>query len=403
MKPLSWLRSVILRLKDKLKELFIDTSFESLLLSSKLISNSFQEISRGNVSRKNRIIHLIINVYLILETIKLSYWIILPVEDEWSLLTGSFFACLGKTGKVIYIAIIAAVISTIICRFTFYFREKSGDLDFLLDPIDFKGLDPQSCHVKKLKNELDKIKVVNFKRLFLVFLGYSFVTFTTILSLQKYGTQFIVNFLIGWISHACHSWFHMNSSVVIGCLWKIALTHLQTRLFIIRDKIIENQTSISIILQELDSFHIQVIRFDKCLRWFLFASFLSFTPLFCNLLNTAFYGEFNEGGVWLKLIIFLMLPVFMVENVLPMFEMSKVWFLSRDLYRLLQKVVIDSGNAMSIQDRMKVLKWMKAVTDDDHPLAPMTITAEPLTPNGFFHYVMGIIMNFLMLTDMLYK
>jgi len=317
-------------------------------------------------------------------------------------LTGSYLACLGKTGKVIYIAIISALISTVINRFVFFFKEKSGQLDFLLDPLHFldssQGIE-ENVHLKQFKTASKKIKTVNFERMFLFFMGNTNILFTTILNIKLFGSY---TFIIGFVSHAVHSWFHLQCNVVIGCLWKISLAFIQMRLLIIRDKIMDNNQSISFILKELSSFQDQVKRFDSCLKWFLFSSFASFTPLFCTMLHTSFYGEFSEGGLMLKLVIFLMLPVFLMENVIPMFFVAKIWSVSTDTYKLMQKRVYDSRDRISTHDRIKALEWMKALTSKAGPLAPLTITGEPFTPIGFFHYVMGIVCNFLMLTDMLH-
>jgi len=193
----------------------------------------------------------------------------------------------------------------------------------------------------------------------------------------------------------------MNGNVITGHVWMVSLSFLEMRLLMIRDKINENNPDFTLILQELDSYQRQLLRFDRFLRGFLLASFVSCTPLFCSTIYAIFYGNFSEGEKVFPILMMIMIPIFMVENLTPMSKVGNIWHLSVTLYPLLMKAVVNARDHITLQEKMKVLKWMKALTDDDHPLSPIMITREPLTPNCFFHYVIGIGMNFLMTIDVL--
>ena len=463
-------------------KIFGQQTVESLLTYTYLISNPWQEVANGNLNQRNRIIHMIVCGYLLQEVLRIIYWSAMPAEDPISLFTGSYFANLGTTGKVIYITIIAATFKEFIIHVVMLYQEKKGQLDFLFVPQIFQEkmmakkvlrkmsakvrtfsarstksnhshhsrefldeeevqrqeqevmelygtLDQDNPHVKQfLKHSRNLRMTVNFERRNLALTTNGFVAFTAILCIKKYGTGYAVNFFLGWLTHVINKIYVVNGSVAAACYWRTALSFLHMRLLIIKDRIqdvlddkvqlsvpmndsenpvpgpssgINPSTSkISHIIQELNAFQIQVHKFDKCMRGFLLSSFVSFTPIFCTLVHCIFFADFGEGSQLLPTLLAIMMPVYMMQQVIPMYDVAKVWATSHTLYSPLQQICMKT-KGLTTKDRLKLLKWMKGVTDDDHPLAPLTITAEPLTPHHFFLYVMELIMNFLQIIEVM--
>ena len=403
MKLFSWFLIHFFNFRNKIKQtVSFQTPIETLLQDIYLISNPLEDIVNSKSCRRNQVKHLIVNLYLILEVLMMIYWIIRPVDDPISLMTGSYFAALGVTGKMVYLAIICQTVSTVINRFFFYLAETTNSLDFLLDPLDYISRDDNSNpHLKKLKDMANRTKEINIERFNQNLAANMFVTITCILCVKKYGTEYIGSYILGWLLHAVQAWFFMNGNILTGHVWKVSLAFLEMRLLMIRDKINENNPDFTLILQELDSYQRQLLRFDRFLRGFLLASFTTCTPLFCTMFYNMFYGKFTEGGSLLPVLIGSLIPILLIENLTPMSRVANIWYLSMTLHPLLIKSVVKARDSITLEEKMKVLKWMKALTDDDHPLSPITITGEPLTPNCFFHYVMGIILNFLMTIDFL--
>jgi len=268
----------------------------------------------------------------------------------------------------------------------------------------FGSLDPFNVHIKRFLLKESKLKKnVTFQRKNLLLTTNLFVGFTCLLCIRFYGIKYLPSFLFGFTCHSLNKYFAVNGGVLTSCYWRTSLAFLDMRLRIIRDRI-QRESDIQQILLELNHFQRQVIKFDKCLQGFLFSAFVSFTPIFITLVHSALFGNFNAGGgLLLPLLLFIMTPVYMLESVIPMFEVAKLWATSRSLTNLLHQKFSQNKKTLSIHQQMKLIKWIKVVSDDDHPLSPVSFTSQVLTPNWFFHYLLDLIVNLLMVIDFFRK
>lgn len=386
---------------------------EVVLQKLRVTSGEFQEIRQGHLDQRKRTINVLTMIFLVIEMFRWMTFTYLDPNNHWSIVVGAPLIYEGRSGKVMYIIVIMLILCALICRMAIFAKEKTGELDFMFDPIDY--IEEQERRKNrmsdKMKDDLLDIFVKNTQKFFKTakkqsmsrfLLSNSYCCYYVVVSISKYGISVGkgIPFAYTCISYMICSWYYISGFAFTSCLWKMATSYLVMRIRAIimnmENLIIEVQEhrksakkstrnitrKLNVLLDELGNIVTQVNKFDSCLKWFLFATLVAMTPTSCFLISSYLYIDYTDREA-MKWIVFLLFFLIVFQGVDPMFRTSRIYSSSRKLVPVLNKLYATSTGIMSVRDKQKLLVALEIIGCNMTPVSLNDCFGIPFTPMAF--------------------
>jgi len=380
---------------------------ESLLKN--LGVSSFQSFSDStNLSLKKRVLNSLMTFYLILEMTKMSCWVVLPQEHHLTLMTGSYFYILGRSGKLIYLAILSCTFNAVLSRLGFFLKEKSRELDYLLDPINFlrQNNTNQCVHeIKFRKTFHDLFKLCRSEIYNSSVMTNLFVLVCVIRGAIKTGEPYY--FILGMISHVFHSVLFGSGCALASFQWKTCLAFIDMKMDQLlerMDLVLTSDTKsnkdhfINRILEDLKNLRIKVLKYNQVLMIFLFASIASTTPITTTLVYTSIFDDDSHQGILLQVIHFPILFIFTFQGWSPCYLTTKIWTKSMMMHKRLNSIFVRFSPSLELQTRLSLREEIKSL-GSPRPLAISDMKGIPYTPSRFFLYLESCLLTFILLIE----
>ena len=402
---------------------------ESLLQSLYLISSDFKDVKAGRAKLKNRVINIVILIYIALEMTKVSAWLFLPTDDPFSILTGSYMMVLRKAGKMLYIAIITCSFYAFVSRLAMFIQEGKKEMDFMLIPLQFlqfqmasKARDKFLSLLKKTpsnhkheQNFLSQFSVMydqcQMEMKGAIVMTNFFVLFTCIHGSMKTGEVF--SFVFGFISHLFHSTTFTCGNAITSFHWKTCLCFLEMKMAKIIDcfnEILDQgnsmepkvfETVILVMLKEIESYREMVLKFDKTLKMFLFAAIASTTPVTTTMIHSFIFRS-GEENLLMNLVHIPLFFIFSFQGWSPCFLTTKIFVYSRVLYVKLNSIQVRYSSKFTRETHLQIRKQIKGIGNEAKPLISLySVLDEAYTPYKFFLYLESCILTFLLMIDIM--
>ena len=345
-------------------------------------------------SLKVQCLSLFVSAYLVIECFKLTLWTFANDPDGFVIkYTAPYCLVLGMSGKLIYIAIISNILNAVVCRLIFLVKERSKQLDFVLEPLKLlrrlrEGVSTVEAteHEKNFKNGCDAMFAkANSDRKLNYVIGNVIVGYGTVRCILESELSQAPLFLIAYASHGFESWFHLNGNVVTGCLWNASLFFIRMRLLTLKDKVdgivsslgsnrnslptVSGQvhnTEVTSMIEAINQIQVHVTKFDVCMKGILSASTISFLPVFisiCYMVHSVVFGGVDGGDYVFSTLMCIMMPVFIMERLVPMYHVAQLWSLSRSMYPTLNSIQVHC-KTLSTHERLKLLTVIKSIGSD---------------------------------------
>ena len=402
---------------------------ESLLQSFYLISSDFKDVKEGRTKFKNRVINIVILIYIAFEMTKTAAWLFLPTDHPFSVLTGSYMMVLKRAGKLLYIAIINLSFYTFVSRLAIFIQEGKKEMDFMLLPLEFiqlqmasKARDKFLSLLKKTPSDhkhehkyLSQFSVMydecQLEMKAAIPMANFFVVLTCIQGSIKTGQVF--SFVFGFISHLFLSTAFICGNAITSFHWKTCSCFLEMKIAKVIDRFNDVlnpansmepkdfEAVVLSVLKEMESYQEMLLKFDKTLKMFLFAAIASTTPITTTLIHSLIFGSSEENLLMNLMHIYLFL-IFSVQGWSPCFLTAKIFSFSRVLYVKLNSIQVRHSSKLSFATQLQITKQIKGIGNEAKPMISLySVGNEPYTPYKFFLYLKSCLSTFLLMIDMM--
>ena len=380
----------------------------SLLQSFYLLSRNFEKPQLPSppnraTSQRNRNLCLFIIMYLLLETIKIYIWLLLPTQHPFSIITGSYVYVLGSTGKLIYVIISSVSTNALLCRIALFYMEKDNVLTFIREPYSFLRI--LNNKRKVTRNQVAFQKHVNllyqlstFERFNSMIMTNLFIAISSTQCAIESGR--IISFVFGFLSHLIQSIIFLNSNAITSFYWQLSLLYLELKMnhIISRlEKVSQSKESVERSLQQLEKLNNRVTNFNKSIRLFLLASIISTTPITVAITHVLFFGTNRLE----RTIIAPIALVLMIQGWYPCYLSTKIWSKSQVIYSRLNSIQARFNNVISQEQRSRIALTIESLGSNAKPLSIFQMDGEPYTPAPFYQYLQSCILTLILLIDIM--
>ena len=376
----------------------LSCGMERTLLRTRLISSSFSDIKKGSLDQRNRNINFILMIFLVLEIMKVCVWISLEETSPYNLHLGSFLMKLGKQGKVVYVALLFLIQNSLVYRMIFFIKEKSGELNFLFDPITFldklkkeKDVDGRKQYYlhEHFEREFETFfKIADKETKFRFILSNCYVTWVSLELVYENGIIFLPSFLfLSIIPFVISSILYMAGTAFTSCVWKTAASLLRMKIQIATHNIIRmtdeklRNRRLNRVLKQIKDVTLKVQSYDSCLKWVLFSTLISLTPICCNLIYAYFF--LNQPLIlgWIELALTIIITY---EGTDQMVRASKVSSDALKLYHVVNHFYVRQMKRISITKRKQLFNIIECLGNERRPISLYDALGEPYIPYAFF-------------------
>ena len=354
-------------------------------------------------SQGNRKLCLFIIMYLLLETMKIYIWLLLPTQHPFSIITGSYMYVLGSTGKLLYVIISSVSTNALLCRIALFYMEKHDVLIFIREPYNFLRVLNNKRKVTRTQAAFQKhvnllYQLSTFERFNAMVMTNLFVVISSTQCAIQSGR--IISFVFGFLSHLTQSIIFLNSNAITSFYWQLSLLYLEFKMshIILRlEKVSQSKESVEQSLKQLEKLNNRVTNFNKSIRLFLLASIISTTPITVAIIHVLLFG----ANRFERTIIAPIAVVLMIQGWYPCYLSTKIWSKSQVIYSRLNSIQARFHDVISHEQRSRIVLTIESLGSNTKPLSITKMDGEPYTPAPFYKYLESCILTLILLIDIL--